>query len=156
MDRQSKESFGAVPLCRHAAQPDIVLSEERDSYYAHTLLAESTSELMETLLGSMRAVILAPELRALASCLYFGLTNLAGDERGATTNKSTLCRCLQEPIAAPTRTQYFHERFFRHAVTPFIRSYRLHCLVLRALLFTSAVPAAVASVHHANNVVYHT
>lgn len=92
MNRQSKGSFRAVPLCRYAAQPDIVLSEERDSYYAHTLMAENTSELMETLLGSMRAVILAPELKALASFLYFGLTNLAGDERVAKTKNSTRCR----------------------------------------------------------------
>lgn len=65
-------------LVRYAAQPDVVLSQERDLYYANTLLGEGASELAETLLGSRRVMILAPELRALASCLYFGLTNLAG------------------------------------------------------------------------------
>lgn len=72
-------SAGATPaLLRYAAQPDVVLSRERDLYYANTLLGEGTSELAETLLGSRRVMILAPELRALASCLYFVLTNLAG------------------------------------------------------------------------------
>lgn len=72
---------GAAPsLLRYAAQPDVVLSQERDLYYANTLLAEGTSELAETLLGSRRVMILAPELRALASCLYFVLTNLAGED----------------------------------------------------------------------------
>lgn len=66
-------------VLRYAAQPDIVLSHERDLYYANTLLGEGASELAETLLGSRRVMILAPELRALASCLYFGLTNLAGE-----------------------------------------------------------------------------
>ena len=65
-------------LLRYAAQPDVVLSQERDLYYASTLLGEGASELAETLLGSRRVMILAPELKALASCLYFGLTNLAG------------------------------------------------------------------------------
>ena len=65
-------------LLRYAAQPDVVLSQERDLYYANTLLGEGASELAETLLGSRRVMILAPELKALASCLYFGLTNLAG------------------------------------------------------------------------------
>lgn len=63
---------------RYAAQPDVVLSQERDVYYANTLLGEGAADLAETLLGSRRVMILAPELRALASCLYFGLTNLAG------------------------------------------------------------------------------
>lgn len=66
-------------VLRYAAQPDVVLSQERDLYYAETLLGESASELAETLLGSRRAVILGPELKALASCLYFGLTNFAGE-----------------------------------------------------------------------------
>lgn len=66
-------------LPRYAAQPDVVLSHERDLYYANTLLGEGASELAETLLGSRRVMILAPELRALASLLYFGLTNLAGE-----------------------------------------------------------------------------
>lgn len=69
----------ATAAVRYAAQPDVVLSQERDSYYAETLLGESASELAETLLGSRRAVILGPELKALASCLYFGLTNFAGE-----------------------------------------------------------------------------
>ncbi|CAM9387000.1 unnamed protein product [Ectocarpus fasciculatus] len=69
-----------LPLLRYAAQPDVVLSQERDLYYANTLLGEGTSELAETLLGARRVMILAPELRALASCLYFGLTNLAGKQ----------------------------------------------------------------------------
>ncbi|CAM9419136.1 unnamed protein product, partial [Scytosiphon promiscuus] len=74
-------SADAAPsLLRYAAQPDVVLSQERDLYYASTLLAEGTSELAETLLGSRRVMILAPELRALASCLYFVLTNLAGKQ----------------------------------------------------------------------------
>ncbi|CAN0231491.1 unnamed protein product [Ectocarpus sp. 12 AP-2014] len=68
------------PLRRYAAQPDVVLSQERDLYYANTLLGEGTSELAETLLGARRVMILAPELRALASCLYFGLTNLEGKQ----------------------------------------------------------------------------
>ncbi|CAM9686583.1 unnamed protein product, partial [Laminaria digitata] len=68
----------AAGVLRYAAQPDVVLSQERDLYYAETLLGESASELAETLLGSRRAVILGPELKALASCLYFGLTNFAG------------------------------------------------------------------------------
>lgn len=63
---------------RHAAQPDVVLSQERDLYYADTLLGENASELLETLLGSRRATLLAPELKAVSSCLYFGLTNFAG------------------------------------------------------------------------------
>eukprot|EP00903_Cladosiphon_okamuranus_P019119 g17591.t1 len=67
-------------VLRYAAQPDVVLSQERDLYYANTLLGEGASELAETLLGSRRVMILAPELRALASCLYFGLTNLAGKQ----------------------------------------------------------------------------
>lgn len=66
-------------VVRYAAQPDVVLSQERDLYYAETLLGESASELAETLLGSRRAVILGPELKALASCLYFGLTHFAGE-----------------------------------------------------------------------------
>ena len=69
----------ATTIFRQAAQADVVLSEERDSYYAHTLLGESASELTEALLGSRRATILAPEIRVLASYMYFGLTNLAGD-----------------------------------------------------------------------------
>lgn len=73
-------SAGTAPsLLRYAAQPDVVLSLERDAYYADTLLGEGASELVETLLGSRRAMILAPELRAVASCLYFGLTNFAGE-----------------------------------------------------------------------------
>lgn len=71
-------AHGGSSLFRYAAQPDVVLSQERDLYYANTLLGEGASELAETLLGSRRVMILAPELRALASCLYFGLTNLAG------------------------------------------------------------------------------
>lgn len=76
-----------LPLLRYAAQPDVVLSQERDLYYANTLLGEGTSELAETLLGARRVMILAPELRALASCLYFGLTNLAGE------HESKFCCC---------------------------------------------------------------
>ncbi|CAM9541887.1 unnamed protein product, partial [Hapterophycus canaliculatus] len=71
---------GAPSRLRFAAQPDVVLSQERDLYYATTLLGEGTSELAEALLGSRRVMILAPELRALASCLYFVLTNLAGKQ----------------------------------------------------------------------------
>lgn len=71
-----------VNLHQHAAQPDVVLSQERDSYYADTLIGESAAELSEALLGSRRATVLAPELKAFASCLYFGLTNFVGEIRG--------------------------------------------------------------------------
>lgn len=71
-------SVGSLFL-QYAAQPDVVLSQQRDSYYTETLLGESASELVETLLGSRRAAVLGPELRALASFLYFGLTNFVGE-----------------------------------------------------------------------------
>lgn len=87
-----------LPLLRYAAQPDVVLSQERDLFYANTLLGEGTSELAETLLGARRVMILAPELRALASCLYFGLTNLAGETRiqvfVVAMLLMTSCKCL--------------------------------------------------------------
>lgn len=83
---QGSNAITGTPLSRYAAQPDVVLSQERDLYYADTLLGESVSELVETLLGSRRAMILAPELKAFASCLYFGLTNFAG-ERHTQTRK---------------------------------------------------------------------
>lgn len=70
-----------IRLHQHAAQPDVVLSQDRDSYYADTMIGESAAELMETLLGSRRATILSPELKALASFLYFGLTNFVGKPR---------------------------------------------------------------------------
>lgn len=69
----------SVALAPHASQPDVVLSQERDAYYSETLLGESISDLMETFLGSRRTSILGPELKALASCLYYGLTNCAGE-----------------------------------------------------------------------------
>lgn len=75
----SNNHYGPLSRLRYAAQPDVVLSQERDAYYAETLLGESASEILEALIGSRRAVILGPELKALASCLYFGLTNFAGD-----------------------------------------------------------------------------
>lgn len=80
----------------YAAQPDVVLSQERDLYYSNTLLGESTSELFETFLGSRRATILAPELKVLASCLYFGLTNFVGEiykSVWSATYVMTGCRC---------------------------------------------------------------
>lgn len=74
----------APSFLRYAAQPDVVLSQERDLYYANTLLGEGAADLAEALLGPRRAMMLAPELRALASCLYFGLTNLAGKSPSST------------------------------------------------------------------------
>lgn len=74
---------GAASSVLYAAQPDVVLSQERDAYYADTLLGESTSELVEALVGPRRAMILAPEMKVLASCLYFGLTNFAGERDAA-------------------------------------------------------------------------
>lgn len=64
----------------YASQPDVVLSEERDSYYSDTLLGESFSELVETFLGSRRTTLLAPEMKALSSCLYYGLTSCIGEQ----------------------------------------------------------------------------
>lgn len=84
----------SLELYQHAAQPDVVLSQQRDVYYSNSLLGESISELMETFLGSRRTTILAPELKALASCLYFGLTNLAG--RGyVSTCRSSVLLCFK-------------------------------------------------------------
>lgn len=68
------------PRASYASQPDVVLSEERDSYYSDTLLGESFSELVETFLGSRRTTLLAPEMKALSSCLYYGLTNCIGEQ----------------------------------------------------------------------------
>lgn len=89
---QSSDAAVAAPFLWHAAQQDVVLSQERDAYYAETLLGESASELVATLLGSRRAIILAPELKALASCLYFGLTNFTG-ERRCNNNSTVVRRC---------------------------------------------------------------
>lgn len=82
LGRPMSSSVGSLfRLHQHAAQPDVVLSQDRDAYYADSMIGESAAELMETLLGSRRATILAPELKALASCLYFGLTNFVGKSR---------------------------------------------------------------------------
>ncbi|CAM9622661.1 unnamed protein product [Choristocarpus tenellus] len=63
-----------------ATQPDVVLSMERDTYYAHTLLGESVSELLEGLIGSRRSSLLGPEIKMLAAGLYYGLTKFSGKQ----------------------------------------------------------------------------
>ncbi|CAM9296499.1 unnamed protein product [Discosporangium mesarthrocarpum] len=70
-----------MPACfSYSAQPDVVLSMDRDAYYAQTLLGDNVTELLEVVIGSRRASILAPELRMLAAGLYYGLTNFSGQQ----------------------------------------------------------------------------
>eukprot|EP01084_Bolivina_argentea_P181496 313461_1 len=66
-----------------ASQPDIVLSCERDDFYASTALGGPIEQACEVALGLPRTSQLLPELNALAHLLYYGFTLLGSKRRGA-------------------------------------------------------------------------
>lgn len=61
-----------------AAAPDVIRSHQKDAYFTGHL-ANTLTDLHRRLLGARSAHASAPELRAAASLLYFGLTTLPGN-----------------------------------------------------------------------------
>ncbi|KHN96448.1 RING-1 like protein [Metarhizium album ARSEF 1941] len=61
-----------------AAAPDIVRAHQKDAYFTGHL-ANTITDLYRRLFGARATHSLAPELRALAAVLYFGLTTLPGN-----------------------------------------------------------------------------
>ena len=60
-----------------ADDPDVVLSFERDSFYANSLVGDALQDVVEALAGHRRAELLLPEIRLLSSLAYYSLM-LAG------------------------------------------------------------------------------
>jgi peroxin-10 len=61
-----------------ATAPDIIRSHQKDAYFTGHL-ANTLTDVLRRLLGARSAHSLAPELRSLASLLYFALTTLPGN-----------------------------------------------------------------------------
>lgn len=61
-----------------ATAPDIIRANQKDLYFTGSLL-NTLTDLHRRLLGARSAHSLAPELRTLASLLYFSLTTLPGN-----------------------------------------------------------------------------
>jgi peroxin-10 len=74
-------SSSAAPILSpypFAAAPDIIRSHQKDAYFTGHL-ANTLTDVLRRLLGARSAHALAPELRSLATLLYFSLTTLPGN-----------------------------------------------------------------------------
>lgn len=75
---QSPSNRSATSPYPYATAPDIIRSHQKDAYFTGTL-TNTLTDLHRRLLGARSAHGLAPELKTLASLLYFSLTTLPGN-----------------------------------------------------------------------------
>jgi Pex2 / Pex12 amino terminal region len=112
---EGSSQWPAYPM---SGQPDVVLSMDRDDYYAGTLLNESLLELIESYLGVRRTGLLKPEIQLLAGGLYHGLTVASGKQTlGQEYCDLLLARDSQCDIPWPVRVLYS----CIHIASPYVR-----------------------------------